>query len=589
MDIHNFTATAKRQMGNLTRNVQGHLVGNTTPVAAMRAHMLEIEKALQKEDAGTQPGSTVSGNPAHAEIRELQVAMIQASEQAPSLEQFKVAQLEDPAISTMIMFLQDSREWTLTKKKKMAEDLPSQWRKYWPHLYLDDHGVLKIRSLVSRGEELVDRILVPTKYEERVYRAYHNGQTGGHPGRESTIARIRRIFLFPNMGSKIRNWVKQCELCNKARAHRMTNTGSSFADIYQSPWESVGADLVGPYKPKGLGGYSYILTLACHFSKFICLEPLKTKEAEEVAQAFERILCRIGIMKRCVCDNGSEFIAQAFQSICDRAGIKKVHTSPLHPESNGAVEASHREINKHLKLALQGYKRDWKEVIPMIEYCHNSVPLTGMAFCPFYLMYNRWPTQWADLPLVQKQPGKKRPDYDRYCEYVTARVQEAKTIILNDQLRAKTERALKSELKRKPVSFSEGDEVLVWRPAAAKKAADKTSAKLMWAAVGPMRVVRSLGRNCYQVKNLASNREYRVNCRDMFPYCKAKEEQRPEISPDPDDTPPEPVPAAKEESLPVPLCQEGQWVAVPRENRWFLANVLSYDDGTDEVTLYVSC
>ena len=135
MDIHNFTATAKRQMANLTRNVQGHLVGNTTPVAAMRAHMLEIEKALQKEDAGTQPGSTVSGNPAHAEIRELQVAMIQASEQAPSLEQFKVAQLEDPAISTMIMFLQDSREWTLTKKKKMAEDLPSQWRKYWPHLY----------------------------------------------------------------------------------------------------------------------------------------------------------------------------------------------------------------------------------------------------------------------------------------------------------------------------------------------------------------------------------------------------------------------------------------------------------------------
>ena len=70
--------------------------------------------------------------------------------------------------------------------------------------------------------------------------------------------------------------------------------------------------------------------------------------------------------------------------------------------------------------------------------------------------------------------------------YVTARVQEAKTIILNDQLRAKTERALKSELKRKPVSFSEGDEVLVWRPAAAKKAADKTSAKLMLAAVGPM-------------------------------------------------------------------------------------------------------
>ena len=36
-------------------------------------------------------------------------------------------------------------------------------------------------------------------------------------------------------------------------------------------------------------------------------------------------------------------------------------------------------------------------------------------------------------------------------------------------------------------------------------------------------------------------------------------------------------------ALDVNLCAEGQWVAIPRERRWFLAKILSYDEGSDEV------
>ena len=515
--------------------------------------------------------------------------MIEASQLAPSLDEFRQGQENDKGLSDLIDFLQTTKELSDKARKKAGEELPAKWRKYWPHVYLDDQGILKIRSLLSRGEELVDRILVPENLEQQVFKAYHEGQLGGHCGREPTMDRIRRIFLFPNMSSKIRSWVKACHLCAKAKAHRMTNTGASFSELHQEPWDKIGVDLVGPYVPMGKGGYRYILTTSCLYSRFMCLEPLKDKTAIEVAKAFEKIIFRIGMPKAVVCDNGQEFIAQVFQAICDRLHIKKVHTSPHHPESNGACESSHREINKHLRLALQVYNRDWKEAVHLMEYVHNSTPLSGIAFCPFYLMYHRWPTQWQDLPLLkQNAPAKRRAEYGEYVEYITARLTEARTIMLNTQLRDKEARLIKSDARRRNLRFEVGDEVLVWRPAAASTSMDKTSAKLLWAAVGPMRVLKYNGRNTYTVEHLSTKKRYRVNVRDMFPYCNkkntgtvAQEKEKDKVTTQL--IPKEPTLLPLPKVLDVDLCAEGQWVAIPRERRWFLAKILSYDEGSDEV------
>jgi hypothetical protein len=43
---------------------------------------------------------------------------------------------------------------------------------------------------------MVDRVMIPERYEKQIFKAYHEGQLGGHCGREPAIDRIRRIFLF---------------------------------------------------------------------------------------------------------------------------------------------------------------------------------------------------------------------------------------------------------------------------------------------------------------------------------------------------------------------------------------------------------
>lgn len=238
---------------NQSTKVQYILLGGTSPVLPMRLHVKAIVKALNKE--GTTGEALKESDIPERLDQTHKVSLVQASQLAPSLEEFRIAQGNDRYISDLVEFVQKTRDISDKKRAKAGENLPAKWRKYWPHIYIDDQGVLKVRSLLSRGEEMVNRILVPECYEKQVYKAYHEGQLGGHCGREPTLDRIRRIFLFPNMSTKIRSWVKGCPLCAKAKAHRMTNTGAGFSELHVAPWDTIGVDLVGPYTPKGNGGY----------------------------------------------------------------------------------------------------------------------------------------------------------------------------------------------------------------------------------------------------------------------------------------------------------------------------------------------
>ena len=103
-----------------------------------------------------------------------------------------------------------------------------------------------------------------------------------------------------------------------------------------------------------------------------------------------------------------------------------------------------------------------------------------------------------------------------------------------------------------------------------------------------MRVLKYNGRNTYTVEHLSTEKRYRVNVRDMFPYCnkkkidavaQQKEKKNKVMAPVPIGPDHLPLPKA----LDVNLCAEGQWVAIPRERRWCLAKILSYDEGSDEV------
>jgi transposase InsO family protein len=152
-------------------------------------------------------------------------------------------------------------------------------------------------------------------------------------------------------------------------------------------FEKVFLDVVGPIETSQSGN-SYILTIQDDLSKYSIAIPLKNHTANLIAQAFiEHFVCLHGIPDIIVTDQGREFMSKIFTTCCKLLKIEKINTTAYHPQSNGALERSHRTLAEYLRHYVEDKKRNWDEYVPYAMFVYNSTPHTTRGFQPHELMY----------------------------------------------------------------------------------------------------------------------------------------------------------------------------------------------------------
>jgi hypothetical protein len=104
------------------------------------------------------------------------------------------------------------------------------------------------------------------------------------------------------------------------------------------------------------------------------LEPIKTKSAEECADALTRILARSRVagVRRLLSDNGTEFSAE-FDDVCRQHNIQHTRTNSYSARSNGIVERANGNIRKMMRQVFAQTKaNNWIDYLADIESAHNS-------------------------------------------------------------------------------------------------------------------------------------------------------------------------------------------------------------------------
>ena len=81
---------------------------------------------------------------------------------------------------------------------------------------------------------------------------------------------------------------------------------------------------------------------------------------------WRNIICKYGILKVLVSDNGKQFDNSAFRDFCSELGIKNHYSSPAHPQANGQVEVMNRTLLKIIKTLLEGVKGIWPDELPSV-------------------------------------------------------------------------------------------------------------------------------------------------------------------------------------------------------------------------------
>ena len=148
-----------------------------------------------------------------------------------------------------------------------------------------------------------------------------------------------------------------------------------------------GMDVIGPISPKALNGHRFIFVVIDYFTKWVEAASYASVTKSVVARFIKReIICRYGLSKRIISNNGLNLNNDMVTEVCTRFKIKHHNMVSYRPKMNGAVEATNKNVKKIIAKAIETYK-DWHEKPPFALHAYRTGVRTSTGVTPYSLVY----------------------------------------------------------------------------------------------------------------------------------------------------------------------------------------------------------
>ena len=216
-------------------------------------------------------------------------------------------------------------------------------------------------SLYKRGFFTPILKCIAGKDADYVLREVHEGVCRNHIEARALVGKVlRQGNYWPTILRDATDLVRRCKIYQEhAKISRLPYEPLTSIT---SPWpfQQWGLDILGPL-PIGKGQCKFIIVTVDYFTKWAEAEPLATITEQKIRNfVWRAIICRFGIPRALVSDNGKQFDNAKFRDFCVELGIKNYYSSPAHPQSNGQAEVTIRTLKAALKaprgvMGLQDY------------------------------------------------------------------------------------------------------------------------------------------------------------------------------------------------------------------------------------------
>ena len=171
-----------------------------------------------------------------------------------------------------------------------------------------------------------------TEEADYIIREVHEGICGNHLGSRSLVHKLVRAgYYWPTMQ-------KDADKCQ--RFSNIIRQPTEELTLMTAPWPFAqwGLDIVGPF-PTVVRQLKFLVVGIDYFTKCVEAEALATITEKNIRSFVWRfIICRFGIPRVLVSDNGKQFDNDSFRDFCSQLGIRNHYSFPTHPQANGQVE-----------------------------------------------------------------------------------------------------------------------------------------------------------------------------------------------------------------------------------------------------------
>jgi len=237
------------------------------------------------------------------------------------------------------------------------------------------------------------RLWVPEEESLRtqITQTLHDSPIHGHPGREGTIAILRRQFFWPGLAETAKRFVRNCDTCGKVKVWRQKQQGLlQPLPIAETKWASISIDFM-THLPKTARGNENLMVVTCRFSGDVISIPLPNIETETVVQAFLiHVYAHHGPPYWIVSDRGSQWIDGFWRRFCECLQIERKLSTAHHPETDGGTERMNQEMLAFFRCYIAVNQEDWDKWTPAAMLGLNSRPqATRGNLSPFFLSHAR--------------------------------------------------------------------------------------------------------------------------------------------------------------------------------------------------------
>ena len=282
-------------------------------------------------------------------------------------------------------------------------------------------GLLHRKVQLKHQQVEVNQFVLPSPFRKRVVLACHDEM--GHLGMDRTLLLLQDRVYWPGMSKDVRDHIRTCDRCQRAKDKPDKEEIEQTEATY--PLELVHVDLLLIGGKKDIRKDVNVVVVTDHFTRYSQAYVTSSQTALTVAKVlYVNFFTNYGWPAKLITDQGPQFEGNLFQQLVKEAKIRKIRTTPYHPEGNAQCERFNRTLLNMLRTMPPECKGEWQEWVSSMTHAYNCTVSKTTGFTPYLLMFGRDPRIPIDNELALPSQREKA-DAKTYVQRLKQKLQWA--------------------------------------------------------------------------------------------------------------------------------------------------------------------
>ncbi|GJW87253.1 putative nucleotidyltransferase, ribonuclease H [Tanacetum coccineum] len=196
-----------------------------------------------------------------------------------------------------------------------------------------------------------------------------------------------RRFYWPRIFRDARKLGQVCDACQRAGNNSSRDeTPQKYIQVCKI-FDVCGIDFMGPFPSSN--GNKYVLVAIDYVSKWVEAQAFPTNDARNVVNLLKRLFVRFGIPKALINDRGTHFCNHQIEKAMKRYGVVHRFSTAYHPQTNGQVKNTNREIKRILEKTIGNNRKDWSYKLDDALWAFRTAFKTPLGTTSFRIIYGK--------------------------------------------------------------------------------------------------------------------------------------------------------------------------------------------------------